>query len=112
MNRTLLSVVLAAFGALSVAAMVQHGYVGIFAHQFQNLAGLQVLADLVVALTLFMVWMWRDARANGRNPYPWIVLTLTAGSFGPLLYLLSAPGAASISRERPGRSTPHEADRS
>jgi len=28
--------------------------------------------------------------ANARNPYPWSVLTLAAGSFGPLLYLLSA----------------------
>ena len=49
MQRTLLMVVLAAFGALSAAATVQHGYVGIFAHQFQNLAGLQVPVSVLAA---------------------------------------------------------------
>jgi dipeptide/tripeptide permease len=67
-----------------------HGYVGLFEYQFQSLAGLQVLADLGIALSLVLTWLWRDARAKGRNPYLWIVLTLALGSFGPLLYLLSA----------------------
>jgi len=91
MKKLVLVVVLAAFSALTVAAVVQHGYVGIFEYQFRSLAGLQVLADLGVALLLVLVWLWQDARANARNPYPWVVLTLAAGSFGPLLYLLTAP---------------------
>ena len=45
-------------------------------------------AALVIALGLFLVWMWRDAKAAGRNPWPWLVLTLVAGSIGPLIYLL------------------------
>lgn len=89
MKKLVLGLVFAPFGALTVAAVAQHGYVGIFAHQWQNLAGLQVLTDLGIALGLVLVWLWRDARIHGRNPYPWIVLTLAAGSFGPLLYLLS-----------------------
>lgn len=91
MKKLVLLVVLAAFSALTVAAVAQHGYVGIFEYQFRNLAGLQVLADLSIALLLVLVWLWQDARANARNPYPWIVLTLAAGSFGPLLYLLTTP---------------------
>lgn len=83
--------VLAAFAALTLAAVANHGYLGIFDYQFKSLAGLQVLADLAIALLLVLGWLWQDARASGRNPYPWVVLTLAAGSFGPLLYILSAP---------------------
>jgi hypothetical protein len=96
MTKAVSSVLLLGFGGLTVAAVMQHGYVGIFQHQLQNLAGLQVLADLGIALGLVLAWLWRDARAQGRNPWPWIVLTLAAGSFGPLLYLLSAPRDAHI----------------
>jgi hypothetical protein len=88
MNKALLGALLLAFGGLTGAAVLQHGYVGIFQYQLQSLAGLQVLADLGVALLLVLVWLWRDARQAGRNPWPWVVLTLAAGSFGPLLYLL------------------------
>lgn len=91
MKKLVLVAVLAAFAALTIAALMTHGYVGIFEHQFQSLAGLQVLADLSVALSLVLAWLWKDARDHARNPYPWIVLTLAAGSIGPLLYLLSAP---------------------
>jgi len=89
MNKAVLGVLLLAFGGLTVAAVLQHGYVGIFQYQLQSLAGLQVLADLGIALLLVMVWLWRDAQQTGRNAWPWIVLTLAAGSFGPLLYLLT-----------------------
>jgi hypothetical protein len=93
MHRTILILVLACFGTLSAIAMWRHGYLGVFEHQFASLAGLQVLADLGIALGLVMLWMWRDARASGRQALPWIVLTLAAGSFGPLLYLLTRRSA-------------------
>jgi hypothetical protein len=89
MQRSLLIVTLILFGALSAAALWQHGYFGIFALHFQTFGGAQVLTDLVIALTLVMVWMWHDARATGRNVWPWIAMTLAFGSFGLLLYLLS-----------------------
>jgi hypothetical protein len=96
MRKLFLVLVLAAFAALTMAAVAKHGYVGIFKQQLQSLAGLQVLADLGIALLLVLTWLWRDARAYGRNPWPWIALTLAAGSFGPLLYLLSAPQRARL----------------
>jgi hypothetical protein len=93
-QRSLLSITLVLFGALSAAALWQHGYLGIFALHFQTFGGAQVLADLAIALVLVMTWMWHDARATGRNVWPWIVATLALGSFGPLLYLLTRKSAA------------------
>jgi hypothetical protein len=89
MQRTLLIVTLALFGALTAAALWQHGYWGIIAPHFQTFGGGQVFTDLVIALTLAQVWMWQDAKVTGRNIWPWLVVTLFLGSFGPLLYLFT-----------------------
>lgn len=89
MHRLLIVITLFLFGALTAAGLWQDGIAGIVAPHFQSFAGGQVFADLVIALTLVMVWMWHDAKACGRNPWPWIIATLAAGSFGPLIYLLT-----------------------
>ncbi len=89
MQRSLLILILVLFGALSAVAMWQHGYWGIIAPHFKSFGAGQVLADLVIAVTLAMLWMWHDAKATGRNVWPWLIFTLIAGSFGPLLYLLT-----------------------
>ena len=99
MQRSLLVLVLILFGVLSAVALWQHGYLGILVPEFQTTAGMQVLADLVIALGLFIVWMWHDANTTGRNPWPWVFVTLTIGSFGPLLYLLTRPSAETAESE-------------
>lgn len=78
-----------AFAVLTALALRDHGYWGIVEPHFQSFGAGQVLADLAIALSLVMVWLWRDARQRGRNPWVWLVVTLVAGSFGPLLYLLT-----------------------
>ncbi|MBI9077301.1 MAG: hypothetical protein JEZ02_17975 [Desulfatibacillum sp.] len=88
MKRNFLIVTLTAFSALTAMALWRHGYWGVFEPHFQSFGAAQVLADLVIALSLFLVWMWRDARTAGRNPWPWMLLTLTTGSIGPLIYLI------------------------
>lgn len=88
MQRGLIVIVLVLFGGLSSLALWYQGYWGIIQPHFQSFGGGQVLADLVISLTLVMVWMWGDARRTGRNPWPYIVATLLLGSFGPLIYLL------------------------
>lgn len=95
MQKTFLMAALAGFSALSAVALWQHGYLGIFAAVLATSASLQVFVDLVIALTLVMIWMWRDARSLGRSPWPWIAFTLLAGSFGPLCYLLTRPAPRS-----------------
>jgi len=89
MQRLLLTTALALLGAVTAAALWQHGYLGILAPHFQSWGGAQVLLDLAIALSLVLTWLWKDARATGRNPWPWLAATLVAGSFGPLLYLLT-----------------------
>jgi hypothetical protein len=88
MQRTILWLTLILFGALSAAAVAQHGYFGLIALHL-NMGGGQVLADLVIAATMVLVWLWHDAKATGRNAWPWIAVTLAFGSFGPLIYLLT-----------------------
>jgi len=89
MRQGLILLVLILFGALTAIALWQYGYWGIIAPLFQSFGAAQVFADLVIALTLVMVWMWQDAKATGRSPWPWIIATLFLGSFGPLIYLLT-----------------------
>jgi hypothetical protein len=80
-------ILLVAFTALTLYAITQVGYIGIFDYHRHSPAGWQVFADLVVALLLVMSWIIADAKKSGRNLLPWIVLTLFLGSIGPLLYL-------------------------
>ena len=86
--KALLIAVLVAFGAYSMWVMAQVGYMGIWNGALANPGSAQVLADLVVACLLICVWMVKDARERGANAWPFVLVTLTAGSFGPLLYLL------------------------
>ncbi len=69
---------------------MQVGYIGIFDYHRHSPAGWQVFADLVIALLLVLLWLVPHAKESGRNPWPWVVLTLLLGSFGPLLYLVFA----------------------
>lgn len=88
--RTVLILALAAFGAFSMAAMYQVGYVGIWQAGLANWGAAQVLADLVLMSLVVLLLLHRDAQAQGRTLWPYALITLAAGSFGPLLYLLLA----------------------
>ncbi|MEM9254341.1 MAG: hypothetical protein AAGA91_02775 [Pseudomonadota bacterium] len=75
------------FALLTLYAIAQVGYVGIFDYQRHSPAGWQVFFDLVIALLLILTWLVPNARSCGRNPWPWVVATLFIGSLSPLLYL-------------------------
>ncbi len=90
MNRrtVILTIVLLDFLLLTFHAIGEVGYLGIFAAGLANWGAAQILVDLVIVCVLAMIWMVADARRRGTNPWPYVLLTVFAGSIGPLLYLL------------------------
>ena len=98
MFKTALALVLIPFSVLTAGALWQVGYPGLFTQQFDNYGTWQVLFDLFIAVGICMYWLWTDALKTGRNPWPWLLLSLAAGSFGPLLYLLTRKEAASAAQ--------------
>ena len=103
MARALLILVLAAFGVYSGYVVYEVGYLGILHSHLSNAGGIQVFCDLAVSLSLACIWMLRDARASGRNAWPYLIATLFLGSFGPLLYLLFRPAGEARSTARLGQ---------
>jgi len=90
MNRRLLAItLLIPFSVLSAYAVFKVGYMGILDYHRHSPAGWQVFADLVIACLLCLLWLIPEAKQNGRNPWPFVVITLLLGSFGPLFYLIT-----------------------
>ena len=94
MSKSLISLfaVLISFGVLSALALMDVGVLGILEPHFRTWGGGQVFADLVILAVLSCFAMVRDARERKVTVWPFIVMTLLAGSFGPLLYLVMREG--------------------
>lgn len=92
-ERPALIATLAAFGALTLVATIADGLPGgaIDAITF-NWMSTQIYVDLVIAVVVICVWLYRDAISRGRNPWPWIVAAAIVGMFSPLVYLLLRTG--------------------
>jgi hypothetical protein len=99
--RPALFLVFAAFGAYSLYVIWELGYVGLWQACMANIGTWQLLLDFIIMSVLVIGYMARDARRTGRTVWPYAVITVAAGSFGPLLYLLLAPrrNAAQLGRE-------------
>jgi len=87
-NRTILYLAAAVLAAVTLTALMREGWGGMKTPFSASFWTWQYFIDLVIALGLVMVWMWRDCRSSGKNPLPWIVATCFIGSFSPLLYLI------------------------
>ena len=92
-----LELVLTAFVALTGYVIWEHGYLGFFELALANTATMLLGFDLVITLSLAIVWMWNDARERGTSAVPFVVVTLTFGAAGPLLYLIFRERAVSQS---------------
>lgn len=91
-RRSLALILLVPMTLVTGHALIEVGLIGIFEQLVAGPGAWQIGLDLVTALVLVLSWLFQDARTNGRNPWPWLVLTLCAGSFGPLLYLATSRG--------------------
>jgi drug/metabolite transporter (DMT)-like permease len=91
MNKTLLILILVLFGVLSIYTLTHYGgLLTWLAFYTRDPASWQIFADLLIALCLLLVFMKRDAEATGRPFWPWAIFSITCGSFGPLLYFITA----------------------
>ena len=86
----LVAMLLAPFALYSFAVMFAIGYDGIWLDGLASPGSRQILADLTVMAILACTWLAADARRSGRKAWPWVLMTLTCGSLGPLVYLLTA----------------------
>src|SRR5262249_33670690 len=80
---------LADFTALTGYAVYQYGIDNVLPLCFANAVTTTLFVDASIALALITAWMWQDARREGRAWLPYVLVTLTLGSVGPLLYLVT-----------------------
>ena len=90
MMKPIVAAVLLFFVGINLYALTMTGWDG-FLTFIDGANGWTVLAvtDLCISLGLVSAWMIKDAKARGRSAMPYVLLTLTTGSIGPLVYLLN-----------------------
>jgi hypothetical protein len=77
---------LAVFGAFSTWVVATQGYFGFLELAGRDRWALQMLLDLVIALSFAVGWMIGDARKRGIATWPYLVVTVFLGSIGILAY--------------------------
>jgi hypothetical protein len=88
------ALVLAAFGAFSIWVVATQGTLGFIDLAGRERWGLQMLLDLVIALSVAIGWMRGDARRRGIAVWPYVVGTVLLGSIGVLAYCVRRGAAA------------------
>ena len=88
------TLVLAVFGAFSIWVVATQGYFGFLEVAGRERWALQMLLDLVIALSFAIGWMRGDARKRGIAIWPFVVATVLLGSIGILAYCVRRGGAA------------------
>src|SRR5882762_6751612 len=83
-----LAIVLVAFLGFTEYAVYENGIQGLFDLVLANSATTLAFTDLTIALTLVSGWVIQDARRKGISWIPFLLITFTLGSAGPLLYLI------------------------
>ena len=81
-------VLLVGFTAVSLWLVAPESPLGFLELARRDRWGTQIFLDLVMACSLFLSWLVPDARRHGIVAWPYVVLTLVAGSIGGLAYLV------------------------
>ena len=89
----LAAIVLAGFGAFSIWVVATQGYLGFLGLAGREPWGLQMLLDLVIALTVAFGWLRSDARRRGIAAWPFAIATIALGSIGILAYCVRRAAA-------------------
>lgn len=76
------------FALLSGWAVYHVGYLGIFEAGLANPGAIQLFVDLLIVCGLGIGVMWADAKKQGINAVPFVLLTCVLGSFGLMAYLI------------------------
>ena len=92
-ERWFIVAVLVLFAGFTLVALAMDGLVGIVHAITYNWMSVQIFIDLVLAVVVLDIWIHRDARASGKNPWPWLVASLISGMFSPLIYFLAREGS-------------------
>lgn len=80
--------ILVAFGGFTLWVMAGHGILGFLTLAGEEPWALQLLLDLVLALSFALGWLRADARKRGIVAWPYYLATLTCGSPALLVYLV------------------------
>ncbi len=75
-------------GAVSLPALWEVGYLGLFEHALATWPARQVFSDLAMALIPLNMWITKDARERNVAAWPVWVGSVALGSVAPLTYLL------------------------
>ncbi len=93
--RPFIAVILLLFSVHTGWIAWEFGYTSVFEVAFREQPTTQAVVDLWIACGLLFVIMIRDNTSSGRSlraVAPFAIVTLVAGSIGPLLYFLFYPG--------------------
>ena len=97
MKKLLPLLVLVPFTIWSTLVGIEHGPLGFLTVAAREPWALQMLIDLGIAATIASLYVVRDAKKNGINPLPYVLVTVALGSIGLLAYFVRRNFASDVS---------------
>ncbi len=91
-TRITATILLLPFLVFTLWVIATEGFIGFLTVAGREPWALQLLLDLVIMAWFAVRWMVRDARAAGRNPWPFVAATVVVGSIAPLIYVVTGSG--------------------